>query len=169
MSVAFRRDSDEEHLEPKFELPIPPGPNYVTPNGLALIEARVATLEAEVAAGGTEEQLKALKRDLRYWRQRQSSAILAPVPAPGAVGIGWDMTLLGLAQHLGGAPAVTPENAMEWMLSEEGKSFMTASGERWREADIAAGTDAAAATAASDRCIAAYTASPSPEDASQER
>jgi hypothetical protein len=24
MSVAFRRDGDEEHLEPKFELPIPP-------------------------------------------------------------------------------------------------------------------------------------------------
>ena len=26
MSVAFRRDSDEEHLEPKFAVPIPPGP-----------------------------------------------------------------------------------------------------------------------------------------------
>ena len=42
MSVAFRRDSDEEHLEPKFELPIPPGPNFVTPAGLAQIEERVA-------------------------------------------------------------------------------------------------------------------------------
>jgi len=31
MSVAFRRESDEEHLEPKFELPVPPGPNFVTP------------------------------------------------------------------------------------------------------------------------------------------
>jgi transcription elongation GreA/GreB family factor len=92
MSVAFRRDSDEEHLEPKIELPVPPGPNYVTPNGLALIEARVAMLEGEVAAGGSEEQLKALKRDLRYWRQRQSSAIQAPVPAPGAVGIGSTVT-----------------------------------------------------------------------------
>ena len=30
MSVAFRRDSDEEHLEPKFELPIPPGETVVT-------------------------------------------------------------------------------------------------------------------------------------------
>ena len=39
MSVAFCRESDEEHLEPKFELPIPPGPNLVTPRGLALIEA----------------------------------------------------------------------------------------------------------------------------------
>ena len=99
MSVAFRRDSDEEHLEPKFELPVPPGPNYVTPNGLAMIEARVAMLEAEVAAGGSEEQLKALKRDLRYWRQRQSSAIPAPSPAPGAVGIGTTVAFTLRGQH----------------------------------------------------------------------
>ena len=26
MSVAFRRDSDEEHREPKFEIPLPAGP-----------------------------------------------------------------------------------------------------------------------------------------------
>jgi len=94
MSVAFRRESDEEHLEPKFELPIPPGPNYVTPNGLAMIEARVAELEARVDGGGTEDELKALKRDLRYWHQRQSSAIPAPAPAPGAVGIGSTVTFI---------------------------------------------------------------------------
>ena len=88
MSVAFRRESDEEHLEPKFELPIPPGPNYVTPAGLTQIEARVAELEAAVEAGGTEEQVKALKRDLRYWHQRHATAIPAPHPAAGAVGIG---------------------------------------------------------------------------------
>ena len=28
MSVAFRRESDEEHLEPIFEIPLPPGPNW---------------------------------------------------------------------------------------------------------------------------------------------
>jgi transcription elongation GreA/GreB family factor len=88
MSVAFRRESDEEHLEPKFELPIPPGPNYVTPAGLAAIQARVGELETALEAGGSEEQVKALKRDLRYWRQRQSSAIPAPTPAAGVVGIG---------------------------------------------------------------------------------
>ena len=49
MSVAFRRDSDEEHLEPKFELPIPAGPNLVTARGLRLIEERVAGLEALIA------------------------------------------------------------------------------------------------------------------------
>ena len=93
MSVAFRRESDEEHLEPKFELPIPPGPNYVTPTGLVDIEARVAELEAAVAAGGTEEAVKALRRELRYWHQRHSSVIPAPPPAPGVVGIGSRVTL----------------------------------------------------------------------------
>ncbi len=88
MSVAFRRESDEEHLEPKFELPIPPGPNYVTPAGLTLIEARVAELEVAVEAASDEERLKSIKRDLRYWRNRQSTAQIAPTPHDGEVGIG---------------------------------------------------------------------------------
>ncbi len=92
MSVAFRRESDEEHLEPKFELPIPPGPNYVTPTGLAMIEARVTELDSAIEVGGSEEQVKMLKRDLRYWRQRYSSAQPAPPPAPGKAGIGSRIT-----------------------------------------------------------------------------
>ena len=63
MSVAFRRESDEEHLEPKFELPVPPGPNFVTPAGLALIEARVAELETtEAMTGLTPEGLNGTNR-----------------------------------------------------------------------------------------------------------
>ena len=88
MSVAFRRESDEEHLEPKFELPIPPGPNFVTPAGLAQIEARVAELEAAVDETRDEEQSKRIRRDLRYWHQRQSTAQIAPPPREGEAGIG---------------------------------------------------------------------------------
>jgi len=88
MSVAFRRESDEEHKEPKFELPLPPGPNMVTAHGLALIEAKVAELEAAVAAGGEEEALEGLKRELRYWNTRRTTAQIAPVPEEGVVGIG---------------------------------------------------------------------------------
>ena len=88
MSVAFRRESDEEHLEPKFELPIPPGPNFVTSSGLAQIEAKVSALEAAVEAAADEEQAKPIKRDLRYWRNRQSTAQIAPQPHQGEVGIG---------------------------------------------------------------------------------
>jgi transcription elongation GreA/GreB family factor len=92
MSVAFRRESDEEHLEPKFELPIPPGPNLVTARGLALIEARVTELETRLADPLLEEERKAMLRDARYWRSRQASAQLAPAPSGGCVAIGTRVT-----------------------------------------------------------------------------
>ena len=92
MSVAFRRDSDEEHLEPKFELPFPPGPNLVTPRGLALIEARNAELEAAIIAA-TPEQLPALQRDLRYWRTRLATAQLAPLASGEIVAFGTKVTI----------------------------------------------------------------------------
>lgn len=96
MSVAFRRDSDEEHLEPRFEIPIPFGPNLVTPRGLALIGARVTALEAELAGlveGAAEEgAVAAVRRDLRYWQTRQVTAELAPVPSGETVAIGTTVT-----------------------------------------------------------------------------
>ena len=88
MSVAFRRESDEEHLEPRFELPIPPGPNLVTERGLALIGERIAALEARNAAAADEAARAPLQRDLRYWTARQLSAELAPLPAGDKVEFG---------------------------------------------------------------------------------
>ena len=88
MSVAFRRDGDEEHLEPKFEIPIPPGPNRVTARGLALIASRVTALEARLAEGGDEEAVKAAKRDLRYWQTRQITAELMPIASGVAAEFG---------------------------------------------------------------------------------
>lgn len=81
---------------------------------------------------------------------------------PGAVGIGWDMTLLGLAQHLepGGGAVSGPEEGAMWAASDEGREFMGLSGERWHDAHVAAGDDPAAARAAADRTIAAYTGQP---------
>lgn len=76
MSVAFRREGDEEHLEPKFERPIPPGPNLVTARGLAQIRSRVAELEVTLPRLVDEEAIKAARRDLRYWSTRQSTAQL---------------------------------------------------------------------------------------------
>lgn len=88
MSVAFRRESDEEHREPRFELPIPPGPNLVTSRGLALIGARVDALESAAAAEPDAERRKPIERDLRYWRTRLATAELAPPPPDGTAGIG---------------------------------------------------------------------------------
>jgi transcription elongation GreA/GreB family factor len=92
VSVAFRRESDEEHLEPKFELPIPPGPNLVTSRGLRLIEEKAAALEARLAEELTEEERKRVLRDARYWRARAASAQLAPVPSGEEVAIGCRVT-----------------------------------------------------------------------------
>lgn len=80
MSVAFRRESDEEHKEPRFELPLPPGPNLVTAAGLKLAEARVAELEARIAAETDALALADAQRSLRYWRTRHATAELAPPP-----------------------------------------------------------------------------------------
>jgi len=82
VSVAFRRESDDEHKEPKFDIPIPPGPNLVTERGLRMIEDKVAELEA--APSPDEEQ----QRELRYWRQRLATAQIGPVPVEDEVGFG---------------------------------------------------------------------------------
>lgn len=76
---------------------------------------------------------------------------------PGAVGIGWDMGLLGLAIHLSSASARDPQEVAAWVASAEGRQFMSASSERWGEASIAAGTDEEEARAATGRTTAAYT------------
>lgn len=94
VSVAFRRESDEERKEPRFELPIPPGPNLVTTRGLALIAARVAALHAALAAEADPAARAALQRDLRYWSTRETTAN-RPAPAgPGIAAFGTRVTLL---------------------------------------------------------------------------
>jgi uncharacterized protein YndB with AHSA1/START domain len=75
---------------------------------------------------------------------------------PGAVGIGWDLTLMGLAQHLTGAAQVTPDKSAAWLASAEARRFMEISNEQWRLASIAAGTPDAEADAAAQRCLAFY-------------
>jgi uncharacterized protein YndB with AHSA1/START domain len=82
---------------------------------------------------------------------------------PGAVGVGWDLALVGLAIHLSSGRTIDPQEGAAWTASEEGRQFMTLSNERWYEANVAAGTDETAARAAADRTIAAYTAAP-PEE-----
>jgi transcription elongation GreA/GreB family factor len=92
MSVAFRRESDEEHKEPRFELPIPPGPNLVTAAGLKQAETRVAELKLEVAREADEGRLAELQRRLRYWNTRLATAELAPPPPEGEAGFGSRVT-----------------------------------------------------------------------------
>jgi transcription elongation GreA/GreB family factor len=92
MSVAFRRESDEEHLEPKFELPLPPGANLVTARGLAMIRAKVIDLDTALASAPDDPAREVIKRDLRYWRARESTAKRAPTPSGDTVAFGTRVT-----------------------------------------------------------------------------
>ena len=102
MSVAFRRDGDEEHLEPRFEIPIPPGPNRTTARGLAMIGERIAALEAQLRGPDDETSFNLARRDLRYWQTRQITAELAPIPTGAVVDFGTRVTfrLNGQVQSL---------------------------------------------------------------------
>lgn len=93
MSVAFRRESDEEHKEPRFEIPLPSGPNLVTRRGFDLTVERVAAFEALVAGADTDLAREAARRDLRYWRTRQSTAEIAPQPEGETVAFGSRVTI----------------------------------------------------------------------------
>ncbi len=105
-------------------------------------------------------------------RARLEIEHLAPLDAagwaefgPGAVGVGWDMALVGLASHLSPAADVDPQRGAAWTASAEGRRFVTLSSARWGEASIAGGTDAEAAQAAARRTTAFYTGGGAPEDA----
>lgn len=77
---------------------------------------------------------------------------------PGAVGIGWDLSLHGLALHLAAADGAVDRGAAEaWMRSSEGKAFMRACGEAWGAAHAASGEDPDEARARAERTIAFYT------------
>ncbi len=76
---------------------------------------------------------------------------------PGAMGVGWDQVFLGLALHLAGDTAITPDKAMEWQMSEEGFAYVRASASAWGAAHVSAGADEADARAAADTTFGFYT------------
>lgn len=79
---------------------------------------------------------------------------------PGAVGVGWDQALFGLDQHFSTGVAVSPKEAVAWLSSTEGRSFVRHSSGAWCTASVAAGTEPAAARAGAERTTAFYTGDP---------
>ncbi|MET8407692.1 SRPBCC family protein [Streptomyces sp. NPDC005195] len=75
---------------------------------------------------------------------------------PGAVGVGWDLGLMGLAAHLSSGRSVDPKESVAWLASEEGRRFVTLSSEGWYRASLAAGEPETAARGAAGRTAAAY-------------
>jgi transcription elongation GreA/GreB family factor len=105
MSRAFVRESDEDPAALP-ERAVSPHPNFVTPRGLAAIEARVRELETErqAARAANDAALRArVERDLRYWSARRASArVVGPAALTERVRFGMRVTL----QLAGGARQV---------------------------------------------------------------
>lgn len=109
----------------------------------------VSWIEVRIAAEGAQSsrfELHHIAHVDDHWEQF----------GPGAVGMGYDGALVGLAIHLSTGRSVDPAAGQQWMVSEDGRRFMELSGQAWYEANVAAGADAAWARAAADRCLAAY-------------
>jgi transcription elongation GreA/GreB family factor len=102
MSVAFTREEDLEATAADLaDRPISPHPNLVTPEGLALIEAELASARAAYTAaqvrGSIESDRTAMARatrDLRYWSARRASAqLLEPTEDEGRVRFGGTVSI----------------------------------------------------------------------------
>ncbi len=76
---------------------------------------------------------------------------------PGAVGVGWDLALLGLGRHLSGWARDEAE-VQRWLQAAGGKAFVSASSEAWGAAFRASGATAAEAASAVQHTTAFYTA-----------
>ena len=97
MSVAFIKEPEGgEAFEDLPDRPVSPHANFVTAEGLAMIEAEVARLERE--AGELDQSDKAsdarIGRDLRYWASRKNTAQLVEDVAGDAVRFGATVTIL---------------------------------------------------------------------------
>ena len=124
MSRAFVRDSDSDAPDALPDRPISPHPNFVTRSGLAKIDSRLRELEAVRSTALSSEDratLTGIERELRYWKQRRSSArIIAPPATPEIVRFGVAVSLQfddGAERHyrlVGEDEADPPAGLISW-------------------------------------------------------
>jgi transcription elongation GreA/GreB family factor len=94
MSRAFVKEDNGEGGDALPDRPVSSAPNFVTPEGLALIDAELARLQAALAEAGDDRAARApVERDLRYWRARRASAEVVPPPGTPEVRFGSTVTI----------------------------------------------------------------------------
>lgn len=76
---------------------------------------------------------------------------------PGAVGVGWDLAIMGLAEHLATGLSMDPAEAMAWPTTDNGKEFVRACSDAWGQASISNGTPEPQALAAAENTRQFYT------------
>ncbi|MEU2348725.1 SRPBCC domain-containing protein [Modestobacter sp. NPDC049651] len=79
---------------------------------------------------------------------------------PGAVGVGWDLGLLGLQLHLASGEQVDAEAALAFPTSPPGTEFVRVAATGWADAAVADGDDPTAAHEAAARTVTFYTVEP---------
>ena len=97
MSRAFVKEDDNSGIEPLPDRTISPHPNLVTEEGLAAIERTLTELQHRHAAAlpaNDPVELGSIKRELRYWNARRSSAQVIKAPrSPSEVVFGATVTI----------------------------------------------------------------------------
>src|SRR5437773_1962311 len=98
MSRAFTKDDDTgSAIADIGERPVSQHRNLVTSEGLAKIDAEVASLRGDLAraeADHDRERIALLSRDLRYWNARRETAELSvPDPDSDVVRFGMSVTI----------------------------------------------------------------------------
>ena len=91
MSRAFVKETAESAPPP--ERMVDDGPNLVTPEGLAQIDAHIVRMEAAMKTEANILLRETLARDLRYWTIRKSTAEIAQPAADGTVTFGSTVTI----------------------------------------------------------------------------
>ncbi len=91
MSRAFVKETAESAAPP--ERMIDDGPNLVTPEGLAQIDAHIARIEAGMKTETNVLLRETLARDLRYWEIRKASAEVVHASTDDSVSFGSTVTV----------------------------------------------------------------------------
>lgn len=93
VSRAFVKEVDDAPEPPPPERSASAAPNLVTPRGARIIDETIAQIETSLAAAEGAEEAQ-LRRDLRYWSLRRSTArLVEPDPHPSEAGFGTRVTI----------------------------------------------------------------------------
>ncbi len=76
---------------------------------------------------------------------------------PGATGVGWDLSFIGLDVHLAGDGESVVDTGTAWSESEQGKATLRTWAEAWGDAHTTSGATADTAKEMADQTAAFYT------------
>ncbi len=115
--------------------------------GIGWVNATLEPLEDELTELTIEHIAHDEKDFLAFWEHF----------GPGAMGVGWDVWLAGLVDHLASGADAFSLDEEGWLGTEEGRVFVQASSDAWVEAAITFGTNAEAARRAGEHTFEFFT------------